>query len=123
MTATLAHEHGALLHVDAAQSVGKIDVDVPTRRVSNTLNVRFPGHGGTELLAGIPELAASTGSACHQYGRHSSPVLEAMGLPTEAIRGAVRLSVGRSTTYTEIDRAARLLAHRAALTAPAHAHR
>ena len=35
-----------------------------------------------------------------------SPVLQAMGVPPELGRGAVRLSVGRLTTEDEIDRAA-----------------
>jgi cysteine desulfurase len=31
-------------------------------------------------------------------------VLAAMGVPTELARGAIRLSLGRSTTESEIDR-------------------
>ena len=38
-----------------------------------------------------------------------SPILKAMGLPSAAIHGAVRLTVGRFTTEAEIDTAAQLL--------------
>jgi cysteine desulfurase len=85
----------------------------PQRRLPNTLNVNFVGHVGAELLEAVPEIAASTGSACHEGQVHLSPVLEAMGLPPELGRGAVRLSVGRFTTAAEVDRAAGLLVARA----------
>ncbi len=85
----------------------------PEQRLPNTLNVSFLGHVGAELLAAVPEVAASTGSACHEGSIVQSPVLCAMGVPPEVGRGAVRLSVGRFTTDDEVDRAAELLAARA----------
>jgi cysteine desulfurase len=78
----------------------------PEQRLPNTLNVNFVGHIGAELLQALPEIAASTGSACHEGTVCLSPVLQAMGVPTQLGRGAVRLSVGRFTTEEEIDRAA-----------------
>jgi cysteine desulfurase len=77
----------------------------PTERLPNTLNVNFRGWIGAELLQACPEIAASTGSACHEGHVQLSPVLEAMGIPPELGRGAVRLSVGRFTTEEEVDRA------------------
>ena len=85
----------------------------PERRLPNTLNVNFVGHVGADLLARVPEIAASTGSACHEGKISQSPVLCAMGVPPEVGKGAVRLSVGRFTTEAEIDRAAELLVERA----------
>src|SRR5262249_54768882 len=38
----------------------------PERRLPNTLNVNFVGHTGADLLQSVPEIAASTGSACHE---------------------------------------------------------
>jgi cysteine desulfurase len=76
------------------------------RRLPNTLNVNFVGHIGSELLAKVPEVAASTGSACHEGHVTVSPVLCAMGVPPQLSRGALRLSVGRFTTEEEVDRAA-----------------
>jgi len=82
----------------------------PTDRLPNTLNVNFLGHVGADLLAAVPEIAASTGSACHEGRVDLSPVLRAMRVPEEIGRGAVRLSVGRFTTDDEVDRAGALLA-------------
>ena len=81
----------------------------PTQRLPNTLSVNFVGHVGADLLDRIPEIAASTGSACHEGQVTLSPVLEAMRLPPDIGRGVVRLSVGRFTTTEELDRAGDLL--------------
>ena len=87
----------------------------PELRLPNTLNINFLGHVGAELLAKVPEIAASTGSACHEGSITQSPVLCAMGVPPEIGKGAVRLSVGRFTTEDEVDRAADLLIRTATL--------
>jgi cysteine desulfurase len=78
----------------------------PEKRLPNTLNVNFVGWVGAELLQAAPVVAASTGSACHEGSVKLSPVLEAMGVPAQLGRGAVRLSVGRFSTEDEIERAA-----------------
>lgn len=81
----------------------------PTARLPNTLNVGFLGRIGSELLAGAPDICATTGAACHS-GRHEpSAVLKAMNVSPEAALGAVRFSVGRFTTEEEIVQAIRLL--------------
>jgi cysteine desulfurase len=85
-----------------------------TLRLPNTLNVNFVGCVGADLLQATPEIAASTGSACHEGQVNQSPVLCAMGVPPELGKGAVRLSVGRFTTDDEIDRAAEALISRVA---------
>ena len=74
----------------------------PTERLPNTLNVSFLGRDGREILAAMPEVAASTGSACHSGGTEPSPVLAAMGVPREVGAGAIRLSLGRMTTHEEL---------------------
>jgi cysteine desulfurase len=81
-------------------------------RLPNTLNVSFPGVSGGELMAGLPELAASLGSACHAGQEAISPVLAAMGVPVDRARGAVRFSVGAPTTRDEVDQAAARLLER-----------
>jgi cysteine desulfurase len=68
--------------------------------------VSFVGLLGAELLKKVPEIAASTGAACHAGHAAPSHVLRAMGMPSKLIRGAVRISVGRYTTIEEIDQAA-----------------
>ena len=81
----------------------------PTDRLPNTLNVAFPRASGSAILAAAPEIAASTGSACHEGGETASAVLLAMGIEPSVAMGAVRLSIGRATTRTEIDAAVRAL--------------
>ena len=81
----------------------------PDERLPNTLNVSFPGVEGATLLASVPEVAASTGSACHSGRREVSGVLAAMNKSYEEASGAVRLSVGRGTTDEEVTRAAQHL--------------
>ena len=78
----------------------------PEKRLPNTLNASFAGCVGSELLERTPEVAASTGSACHEGKVTQSPVLCAMGVSPALGRGALRLTVGRFTTEDEIDRAA-----------------
>ncbi|MCA9621291.1 MAG: aminotransferase class V-fold PLP-dependent enzyme, partial [Myxococcales bacterium] len=77
----------------------------PAERLPNTLNLSFLGRRGHDVLARVPDLAASTGSACHSGEVSLSPVLVAMGKSEEACLGAVRFSTGRPTTAAEIDEA------------------
>ncbi|MGO9741340.1 MAG: cysteine desulfurase family protein [Roseiarcus sp.] len=83
-------------------------------RLPNTLNVSFVGRVGADILERVPEIAASTGSACHSGAVTPSPVLAAMGVAPEVGMGAIRFSVGRWTTRDEIEGAVDLL--RRALT-------
>src|SRR5262249_18602926 len=66
----------------------------PAHRLPNTLNVSFVGQVGAEILARLPGIAASTGSACHSGRIELSPVLEAMGVPPAIGIGAIRFSLG-----------------------------
>jgi cysteine desulfurase len=81
------------------------------RRLPNTLNVSFPGHVGDQILARLPELAASTGAACHAGNNQISPVLEAMEVADDIGLGAIRFSLGRNTTDGQIDMVLRMLEH------------
>ncbi len=81
----------------------------PEERLPNTLNLSFPGVSGRDLLAAVPEIAASVGSACHEEGDAVSGVLAAMDATAPRARGAVRLSVGEMTREAEIEQAATLL--------------
>jgi cysteine desulfurase len=79
-------------------------------RLPNTLNVRFPRASGTALLDAAPEVAASTGSACHAGHESASGVLLAMGVAPREALGSVRLTLGRGTTEEEVRSAAAVLA-------------
>ena len=81
----------------------------PSERLPNTLNVSLPGRNSSRLLESIPEICASTGSACHEGQEAMSPVLEAMGIGRERGLEAVRFSLGKWTTKPELAEAARLI--------------
>jgi cysteine desulfurase len=55
------------------------------------------------LLARLPRVAASTGSACHAGTPGPSPVLLAMGVPPWEAARSIRLSISRYTTKADID--------------------
>jgi cysteine desulfurase len=75
----------------------------PIERLPNTLNVSFVAQVGAEILGRLPGVAASTGSACHAGSVELSPVLRAMGIAPEIGMGAIRFSLGRTTTQEEIE--------------------
>jgi cysteine desulfurase len=81
----------------------------PAERLPNTLNVSFPGVSGSLVLGAAPEVAASTGSACHEGAESPSAVLLAMGMEASTAMGAVRLSLGRGTSKKQVLEAARTL--------------
>lgn len=82
----------------------------PSERLPNTLNLSIEGVTGSELLAMLPGVAASTGSACHSGRREPSAVLKAMGIDDATAHGAVRFSLGRATTTEELDHVVELMA-------------
>ncbi len=85
----------------------------PEKRLPNTLNISISGIVGEDLLRNIPEIAASTGAACHAGSTEPSSVLLEMGLSRDWALGALRLTLGRWTTQEEIDTAGKLIAERA----------
>jgi cysteine desulfurase len=81
----------------------------PHHCLPNTLNFLLPAVRGSTVLEAAPLVAATTGSACHEGGERPSPVLSAMGVDADEALGAIRLSLGRSTTAGQVDRAATAL--------------
>jgi len=75
----------------------------PHHRLPNTLNVSFIGKAGGEILSQLDGVAASTGAACHSGSVELSPVLKAMRISPEAGMGAIRFSLGRTTTVQELE--------------------
>ncbi len=65
-----------------------------------------PRASGNAILAGAPEIAASTGSACHAADESASAVILAMGVAADEAIGSVRLTLGRGTTSSDIVAAA-----------------
>jgi len=98
------------LEVGLTANVADVQVNgAGAPRLPTTSHLSFLGIDGARLLAATPEIAASTGSACHTGDDHPSPVLAAIGATSAAARGALRLSLGRDTTETDIERAIEIL--------------
>lgn len=78
-------------------------------RLPQTSNIAFPGFDRQALLMALDMagVACSTGSACASGSSEPSPVLIAMGCEEAVIGGALRFSVGATTTAAEIDEAVR----------------
>lgn len=93
-----------------AQVPGLLLAGEASPRLPNTAYVLFPGAVGSAVLAGAPELAASTGSACHDGHETAPTVLLEMGFAPEVALGAVRLTLGRATSRADVDDAVRALA-------------
>ena len=96
----------ALLRVAGARRNG----DAP--RVPNTTNVSFDGTEAEELLMALDleGVAVSTGAACSAGGVEPSHVLRAMGYAPERVQSSLRLSLGRTTSEADVERAAELIA-------------
>jgi cysteine desulfurase len=79
----------------------------PSDCLANTLNVSFPGVSSETILMALDleGVCASSGSACMVGSVVASHVLLAMGLSTDRAGSAIRFSLGREITETEIDRA------------------
>ena len=89
-----------------AEIPGLIRNGRPDGTLPNTLNVSLPAPVARAVLAGAPEVAASTGSACHEGGELvPSGTLSAMGVPRDRALGALRLTLGRSSSESDVDRA------------------
>lgn len=74
-------------------------------RLPGNLSLSFPGLDGERLMARLPDLAVSTGSACTSAAIEPSHVLRAIGVPEVLARASIRFSFGRMTTEDEVDRA------------------
>jgi len=76
-----------------------------TRRLPGNAHLLLPGCDGDSLLylldaAGIE---CSTGSACQAGVPQPSHVLLAMGMPEQKARGALRLTLGHTSTGADVD--------------------
>lgn len=78
---------------------------VAAPRLPGVTSITFPGTPADAVLASMPEVAASDGSACSAGAPSPSHVLLAMGLSREDADSTVRFSLGYATTEQEIHRA------------------
>lgn len=80
-------------------------------RLPNTLNVTLPGVESRTLVArlDLEGLEASAGSACASGSLEPSHVLLALGHDSERARGALRLSLGRTSCEDDVHNAVEIL--------------
>jgi len=83
----------------------------PTERLPGLASFVAPGQDGSAVAMALDlaGLACSIGSACVSGSDEVSHVLSAMGYPEEEARGALRFSLGRTTTAAEIAEAGKLV--------------
>ena len=76
----------------------------PTRRMPNSASFVIAGIEGESLLINLDlaGVAASSGSACTTGSLEPSHVLTALGVAPAAARGHLRLTLGHSTTESDI---------------------
>ena len=73
------------------------------RRIPGNLNLSFADVDSEGLVAGIKDLAVSSGSACTSASVEPSYVLRAIGLDDGLARCAIRVGFGRFTTEDDVD--------------------
>jgi len=78
-------------------------------RLPHNSSLTFPGLEADALLARLPHLALSTGSACDTGTVEPSATLLALGLSRDDARATVRIGLGRFTTQQELEQAGKLL--------------
>ncbi len=96
----------AVLAVEGAELTGH-----PKERLPGLLSIiaRDTDGASVTLSLDLEGIACSVGSACTTGSTEVSHVLSAMGYPDEEARGALRLSLGRTTTDAEIDTASEVV--------------
>ena len=77
----------------------------PVDRLPGNVHFTYPGCEGDSLLflLDVAGFSVSTGSACQAGVPEASHVLLAMGLSEADARGALRMTLGHSTTADEVD--------------------
>ena len=96
--------------LDRVRNLGGIHVNGSLdHHVTHNLNISVEGARAEDLIAALPDLAFSTGSACSSANEESSYVLRAIGVSNDLAEASLRFGLGRFTTEAEIETAAERL--------------
>jgi len=87
-----------LLRIDGARLNGH-----RIKRVPGNANLSFAGIPGEALLAGLDDIAVSSGSACNSASIEPSHVLSALGISNAEAFASLRIGLGRFNTVEEVD--------------------
>lgn len=77
----------------------------PASRLPNTINLSFDGVEADAVVARLWDVAVSSGSACTSAVPAPSHVLTAMGIEGDSADASLRLSLGRTTSVSDVDEA------------------
>jgi cysteine desulfurase len=95
--------------LDAARQAGipAIVIAAGARRCPHISTIAFPGldRQSLAMAADLAGVCLATGTACASGSSEPAPALVAMGFEAAVVRGAVRLSVARTTTAADIEQA------------------
>jgi cysteine desulfurase len=83
----------------------------PTQRLPGNLNLSFAGVEGDSLLAALPDVALSSGSACTSATLEPSHVLRAIGLDDDTAHASIRFGLGRFNDEADVDYAVERVVH------------
>ncbi|CBL45755.1 Cysteine desulfurase [gamma proteobacterium HdN1] len=104
----MAADYAHLERLQAALMEGLADLDGcflngSGPRFPGITNLSFAGVDGETLLNSLATLALSSGSACNSATVEPSYVLKALGVPRALAQSALRVSIGRYTTQSDIE--------------------
>jgi cysteine desulfurase len=96
----------AVLATDGTELTGH-----PKERLPGLLSIiaRDTDGSAVSMSLDLEGIACSVGSACTTGSTEVSHVLSAMGYPDEEARGALRMSLGRTTTQADIETASEII--------------
>lgn len=78
-------------------------------RVPGNINISFSGVSGETLSLKLSNIAFSSRSACTSSSLEASHVLKALHIPDDLAHNAMRISIGRYTTESDIEMLSHLL--------------
>lgn len=85
------------------------------QRLPNTVHVSFPYVDGENLLTALStQIAVSNGSACNSASVEPSHVLTAMGVERSLAYASLRLSIGRYTMESDVEKAIEIITNEVA---------
>jgi cysteine desulfurase len=76
----------------------------PDLRHPGNLHISLPNVNSLDVLKKLPGYALSVGSACHSENPMDNPLIQALGIPENYARGAIRIGIGRSNSAEQLSR-------------------
>lgn len=82
-----------------------VGCELGDNRLNNNASICFKGVDSETLLTMLnqKDIYVSSGSACNNFSKKSSHVLEALGLPKKDLNSVIRFTFGEDNTKEEID--------------------